>query len=152
MTTSHRNRLVKLIDRECLPSNLDLRGLSTSSRAQWDDMCNNKDALKNKIVTLIKCATGTDGDVADAFGQDLPFYENVLKTITSNVDQAVANYKATQQWCVIPASGPAPIDNTSEEKSEGDSHSHGGHGVHGGHGGHGGHRGHNLKVGTSQRE
>ena len=68
MTASHKNRLIKLIDRECLSSNLDLRGLSASSRIQWDDMCNNKDVLKNKIYTLIKCGTGVDGDVPDAFG------------------------------------------------------------------------------------
>lgn len=139
MTNSHRNRLLKLIDRECLPSNLDTRSLSASSRAQWDDMCNNKDALKNKIFTLIKCATGADGDVADAFGQDKPFYEKVLKTITSNIDQAVANYKATSQWCVIPATGPAPINNEEEEASSEVS-------SHGGKGGHSGHKGHNLQT------
>ena len=102
MTASHKNRLIKLIDRECLSSNLDLRGSSASSRIQWDDMCNNKDVLKNKIYTLIKCGTGVDGDVPDAFGQERPVYQQVLGLITSNIDKMAANYKITKKWCEIP--------------------------------------------------
>jgi protein-tyrosine-phosphatase len=36
MTNSHRNRILALIDRECLASNLDTRLLSSSSRAHWN--------------------------------------------------------------------------------------------------------------------
>jgi hypothetical protein len=37
-------------------------------------MCNNKEALKRKVHVLIDCATGVTADVADAYGQDQPFY------------------------------------------------------------------------------
>lgn len=99
MTSSHRDRLVKLIDRECLSSNIDLRGLSDSSKAQWVEMCKNKAQLKAKIHTLIGCTTGVDADVEDAYGKDMQFYQQTLTIIQNNIDAIAKNYKQTGNWC-----------------------------------------------------
>lgn len=100
MTSSHRDRLIKLIDRECLASNIKLRDLSTSSQAQWNKMCDNKELLKAKIHTLIGCATGVDANIDDAFGKDMPFYQQTLTTIQNNIDQLVTNHNKTGYWCI----------------------------------------------------
>ena len=64
-------------------------------------MCNdnNKQSLKNKIFTLSGCATGIDTDIPDAYGHDMNFYQDVMQQIKANVDQVIARYVISNQWC-----------------------------------------------------
>jgi len=45
------------------------------------------------VFTLAEYATGTDQDIADAFGQPIEFYQTVLDQLQPLVDAAIA--KAT---------------------------------------------------------
>ncbi len=95
MTKSHKQRLFDLIDHECTSANLDAKKLDTRTRNKWDTACLNTDALKRKIHTLIGCATGTDGDIADGYGTPLEdeakVYPPIYKDITSNIKTILDN-------------------------------------------------------------
>ena len=99
MTKSHKQRLLKLINRECLSSNITARDLSASSKKHWLTMCQNKLLLTQKIYTLTECATGNNTDIADAFGKDKKFYERTQNTIAKYTDMIMQNYKTTGKFC-----------------------------------------------------
>lgn len=79
---SHRDRLNDIIDFQCSAAwiaikkkwNKDPDGTKASTRS-WTTMCTpaNITALKAKIKTIVGCATGTDGDIADGFDADEAF-------------------------------------------------------------------------------
>lgn len=95
MTSSHRNRLIDIINRECgnayidskfAPSPTNSAPFGDSDKAKWVTMCQNAQALKDKIHTLIGCATGTDGDVPDGYGKPDSAYPPIRDQIVSNTD------------------------------------------------------------------
>ncbi|KEI35035.1 hypothetical protein FRA_41c09280 [Francisella sp. W12-1067] len=100
MGTKYSDRLKNTIDRECSDFNLNYSNRSFN-KDQWIAMCNDKDQLKAKIYTLIGCATGADGDIPDAYGQNKEFYIDVRNQITQNIDEIIPTYIKTGQ-CPYP--------------------------------------------------
>lgn len=98
MGTKYNDRLENLIDRECSSFNLDYPNRSFS-KDQWQAMCQHKDQLKSKIHTLIGCATGVDGDIPDAYGQDEAFYIETRNQIIKNIKPIMNSYQDTGKWC-----------------------------------------------------
>ncbi|MCC2625777.1 MAG: hypothetical protein K0R14_1650 [Burkholderiales bacterium] len=91
MTADHEQRLKDMIDRECATASIDARNLDPEAKGQWDKMCANTERLKNKIHTLIGCATGTDGDIPDGYGKSASAYPPIYKEISENIKLIVDN-------------------------------------------------------------
>jgi|GEM_PF-2521885 len=120
MTSSHKTRLIAMIDRECNPANLDTRGLDEETRVKWNNMCaNNAEVLKNKIHTLIGCATGTDGDIPDGYKQpdsaynairrDIVYYTKTIMDNTAN--PSINTYQAPSHGKLGMSYHPNPYEN-----------------------------------------
>jgi protein-tyrosine-phosphatase len=98
MTASHKKRLFDLIDRECT---------STANKpdSKLNTACADTDKLKEKIHTLIGCATGKDGDIADGYDKPASAYPPIYDAITDNIkiimkntaDPAINNYQKNSQ-------------------------------------------------------
>jgi protein-tyrosine-phosphatase len=95
MTASHKQRLLNLIDKECTPASLNASNMLDSEKNKLKLACANTSQLKSKIHTLIGCATGTDGDIADAYGtppeKETEVYQDVYKAIAENIDLVMKN-------------------------------------------------------------
>ena len=85
MTKSYKDRLINLIAAECTADSLEQHKRTDTS---WQELCSpaNYINLRNKIHTLIGCATGTDGDIPDAAGKDKEYYQKVRDSIIGNID------------------------------------------------------------------
>lgn len=103
MEVEHSKRLFKMIKRECSAFNLNYLN-HNHNKYQWHNMCLNRAKLEAKIHTLIGCATGTDGDIADPYGKDKESYINTRNEIIRYIDIIMANYQKNGRWCVIPQS------------------------------------------------
>lgn len=111
MTPGHKDRLDQMITRECTPSNIDSRfgpdnpgNPNLSDRNKWvDKMCTDgaQQTLRNKIHTLIGCATGTDGLIADGYDKPASAYPPIRDAIMENIKTIMTNTISQQK----PSSG-----------------------------------------------
>jgi protein-tyrosine phosphatase len=66
----------------------------TMTQAHKDWVLTNFPDSAGKVFTLAEYATGTNGDIADAFGQPVEFYQTVLDQLQPLVNAAITKAAA----------------------------------------------------------